>query len=94
VSGTIFIGSPPTLVLPAGSTFTATVDSTTGAITNGLVHIPTFPRGAVPEADLTITDAVPATGTLDPVTGIATLTSSYIISISIPLLSAVCTLGP
>jgi hypothetical protein len=94
ISGTIFIKSPPTLVLPTASTFTATVDTETGALTNGMVSIPTFPRGAVPEAYLTITDASPATGTLDPDTGVATVNSSYNISLSIPLLSAVCNLGP
>lgn len=96
LAGSIVIGPPPALTLPAGATFTATVDTTTGAVTNGHVSIPTFDRGAVsgPQADITITDAAPATGTLNPTTGVATLTSSFLVSLSIPSLSSVCTLGP
>jgi hypothetical protein len=96
LTGTILIGPPPALTLPSGSTFTATIDTTTGAITNGHVSIPTFNRGAVsgPQADITVTDAAPATGTLDLTTGAATLTNSFLVSLSIPSLTAVCTLGP
>jgi len=96
LTGTILIGPPPALTLPAGSTFTATVDTTTGAITAGHVSIPTFGRGPVsgPAADITVTDAAPATGTLDLATGAVSLSSSYLVSLSIPSLTSVCSLGP
>jgi len=96
LTGSILIGPPPALTIPAGSTFTATVDLTTGAITDGHVSIPTFDRGAVsgPPANITVSDAAPATGMLDLATGAVTLTSSYIVSLAIPSLSSVCEIAP
>jgi hypothetical protein len=96
LSGTLNIGAPPALTLPAGSSFSATVDTTTGAITGGQTSIPTFTRGPVSgvPANITLTDAAPATGTLDLVTGAATLNTSFNVSIEVPSLSATCSLGP
>lgn len=96
LTGSILIGPPPALTIPAGATFTATVDLATGAITDGHVSIPTFDRGAVsgPQANITITDAAPATGTIDLATGAVTLTSSYLVSLAVPSLSSVCQITP
>jgi hypothetical protein len=96
LSGALSIGAPPSLTLPAGSTFTATVDLATGAITDGHTSIPTFTRGPVsgPPANITLTDAAPATGTLDLVTGEATLNTSFHVSIEVPVLASTCSLGP
>jgi hypothetical protein len=95
ISGTLTIGPPPSLTLPAGSSITFTLDDETGAITNGQTSIPTFDRGAVsgPQAFITLTDAAPATGSIDPATGHAQITLTLAVGVDVPALSASCSLG-
>jgi hypothetical protein len=94
IAGTLTVGGPPALTLPAGSTVTFDYDTLTGAITNGVTNIPTFDRGDVtgPQANITLTDAAAGTGNLDPVTGAGSLALAFNVSLAVPLLSAVCTL--
>lgn len=94
ISGTITVGPPPVLTLPAGSTITFDHDPVTGAITNAVATIPTFDRGAVdgPQAFITLTTATPGTGTWDRATGAGTLELSLAGSLEVPILSATCDL--
>ncbi len=96
ISGTMEVGGPPALTLPSGSTFTATIDPTTGAFSDGQLSIPTFDRGPVsgPQANITLTQVGAATGSLDPVTGVSSMTVTLEASLEVPLLSATCSLGP
>lgn len=68
----------------------------TGQDDIGQTSIPTFTRGPVsgPPANITLIDAAPATGPLDPVTGEVMLSTSFNVSIEVPLLSSTCSLGP
>jgi hypothetical protein len=95
IAGTLSVGGPPALTLPAGSTITFDLDSATGAITNGVTTIPVFDRGDVsgPQAEITLTDATPGTGTLDPATGAGSFTISFNVQLAVPLLDVVCTLA-
>jgi hypothetical protein len=95
ITGTIEVGSPPALTLPAGSTFTATIDSVTGEFTDGKFEIPTFDRGPVsgPQANITLSQIGDATGVIDPVTGAATITTTFGGTIEVPILSSTCPLG-
>lgn len=94
VTGTIAVGPPPVLTLPAGSTITFDHDPVTGAITNAVATIPTFDRGAVegPQAFITLTNAAPGTGTWDRASGAGTLELSLTGSIEVPFLEATCDL--
>jgi hypothetical protein len=84
VAGSITVGPPPAVVLPAGSTITFDLDETTGAITNGATSIPTFLRGGSgPQAAIIITDAAPFTGNLNSTTGAATVSFSFNVRIGI-----------
>ena len=96
ISGTMEVGGPPALTLPAGSTFTATIDPITGSFTDGLLSIPTFDRGPVtgPQANITLTQVGVASGALDPTTGVSSMTVTLEASLEVPLLSATCSLGP
>lgn len=95
LSGTITVGGPPDLTLPAGSTITFDHDPATGAVTNAVANIPTFDRGQVsgPQALITLTNTAPGTGTWDRATGAASLAISLGVSLEIPLLEATCDLG-
>ncbi len=95
LSGSIEVGSPPGLTLPAGSTFTATIDSVTGAFTDGQFLIPSFDRGPVsgPQAIITLSQIGDASGFIDPVTGAATITTTFGGTLEVPLLTATCPLG-
>ena len=94
LTGTVTIGTRD-IPLPAGSLWSADVDTATGAITNGQVSIPGI---ASVEMGLnvvtTISDATPSTGTLDLATGAIELTSSYKLNISLAALSVSCDLSP
>jgi len=94
ISGTIAVGPPPVLTLPAGSTITFDHDPATGAITNAVATIPTFDRGDVegPQAFITLSTATPGTGSWDRTTGAGTLTLSLAGSIEVPFLGATCNL--
>ena len=107
LSGSITVDTPPALTIPAGSTFTATIDPVTGGFTDGVLSIPTFDRGPVsgPQAYITLAQIGLATGSIDPVTGAATISTSFNATITIPLVaagaigtppptSASCALGP
>jgi len=98
LSGSFDIGTATHIDIPAGSTWTATVDSVTGAITAGAASIPTIhvPASAtVPVAtDITLSDAAPSTGTWNLATGAITLAAQYNIEIAIPSLPATCNIGP
>lgn len=96
LSGTMEVGGPPSLTLPAGSTFTATIDPATGAFEDGQLSIPTFDRGAVsgPQANITLTQVDPAVGVLDPVSGVSFMAVVLEATLEVPLLSAICPLGP
>jgi hypothetical protein len=84
VTGSITVGPPPALVLPEGSSVTFDLDQTTGAITNGVSTIPPFERGGTgPQATFVLTDTQPFTGTIDPVTGAATIEFSYDVLVQI-----------
>jgi hypothetical protein len=95
ITGSIEVGSPPALTLPAGSTFTATVDSATGAFTDGKFVIPSVDRGPVsgPQANITLSQIGAASGVIDPVTGAATITTTFGGTIEVPILSSTCPLG-
>lgn len=96
ISGSMEVGGPPALSLPVGSTFTATIDSVTGAFDDGQLVIPTFDRGPVsgPQANITLVQIGAASGVLDPDTGISSMTVSLEALIEVPLLSATCPMGP
>lgn len=96
LSGTMEVGGPPALTLPAGSTLVATIDPTSGAFSDGQLSIPTFDRGAVsgPQAEITLTQIGAATGVLDPVTGVSSMTVTLEATLAVPLLTATCTIGP
>ena len=96
LSGAITIGSQAPIDLPDGSGWTADIDDTTGAITNGEVTIPTFTITPVPGIDVgvTISDVAPATGQLDTGTGAIDLSSHFQLVLSIPALTATCTVTP
>lgn len=96
ISGSMEVGAPPALTLPAGSTFTATIDPVTGVFEDGQLAIPSFDRGPVsgPQANITLTQIGVATGVLDPDTGISSMTVSLEALIEVPLLSATCPMGP
>jgi hypothetical protein len=96
LSGTMEVGGPPALTLPAGSTFTATIDPATGVFGDGQLSIPTFDRGDVtgPQANITLTQLSPAIGVLDPSSGVSTMVVALEVSLEVPLLSATCSLGP
>ena len=96
ISGSMEVGGPPSLTLPAGSTFTATIDAVTGEFPDGRLVIPTFDRGPVsgPQANITLVQWGAATGVLDPDTGISSMTVTLEASIEVPLLSATCPMGP
>ena len=96
ISGSMEVGGPPALTLPAGSTFTATIDSVTGVFEDGILVIPTFDRGPVsgPQANITLVQIGTASGVLDPDTGISSMTVSLEATIEVPLLSATCPMGP
>jgi len=96
ISGSMEVGGPPALTLPAGSTFSATIDPVTGAFTDGQLYIPTFDRGPVtgPQANITLMQVGAASGVLDPSTGRSTMAVSLEATLEVPLLSATCTLGP
>jgi hypothetical protein len=95
LTGSIEVGPPPGLTLPAGSTFTATIDSVTGAFSDGRFVIPSFDRGPVsgPQAIITLSQIGDASGVIDPVTGAATITTTFGGTIEVPLLSSTCPLG-
>lgn len=94
LSGSIRVGARD-IPLPDGSLWSATVDTTTGAITNGLVSIPSIASVEMGVNVLTtISDATPSTGTLDLATGAIELTSSYKLNIALPALSFSCDLSP
>jgi hypothetical protein len=95
VAGSILVGPPPALDLPAGSTVTFDLDTSTGALTNGATSIPSFDRGDAtgPEAIVTLTDASPATGSLDADTGEASVTFRFTVVVEVPSLSATCALA-
>ncbi len=96
LSGTMEVGGPPSLTLPAGSTFTATIDPTTGVFEDGQLSIPTFDRGAVsgPQANITLTQVGSAVGVLDPTSGVSSMVVALDVTLDVPLLSATCELGP
>lgn len=96
ISGSMEVGGPPALDLPADSTFTATIDPVTGAFSDGRLVIPTFDRGPVsgPQANITLTQVGSATGVLDPASGISSMTITLEATIEVPLLSATCPMGP
>ncbi|NCY16257.1 MAG: hypothetical protein EBX39_05710 [Actinobacteria bacterium] len=96
ITGTMEVGAPPSLTLPAGSTLTATIEPSTGAFSDGQLSIPTFDRGPVsgPQAEITLTQLGAATGVLDPGTGISSMTVTLEATLTVPLLSATCSLGP
>jgi hypothetical protein len=84
VSGSIIVGPPPALVLPAGATVSFDLDPATGAITNGTSDIPPFERGGTgPQATFVLTDSQPFTGSIDPVTGEATISFSYDVEVRV-----------
>lgn len=94
ITGTIAVGGPPALTLPAGSTITFDHDPVSGAITNAVATIPTFNRGDVegPQALITLTNVAPGAGTWDRASGVASLELSLAGSIEVPLLEATCAL--
>lgn len=95
IAGSITVGPPPALTLPAGSTITFDHDPVTGAITNAIATIPTFDRGPEvtgPQANITLTNAAPGTGSWDRATGAGSLELSLDGSIEVPDLSATCDL--
>jgi hypothetical protein len=96
MTGSTTIGSGATPQdFPAGSGFTATVDTTTGAFTDGVMSIPTYQIvNSGIHIDVTITDTAPATGTIDPVTGVATITVHAQTSLFLEELTNTCVLGP
>ena len=96
LSGTMEVGGPPALTLPAASTLVATIDPVTGAFSDGQLSIPSFDRGPVsgPQAIITLTQIGPATGVLDPVTGVSSMTVTLEAELEVPLLAATCTIGP
>lgn len=95
IAGTLSVGGPPALALPPGSTITFDLDSTTGAITNGVTSIPVFNRGDVtgPQAEITLTDAAPGTGNVNLASGAGSFTISFNVQLAVPVLDAVCMLA-
>jgi hypothetical protein len=100
LAGTIVVASGANpVVLPAGSGFSATVDTTTGAITNGHTAIPVFTisvdvGGNPVPVDVTITDTLPADGNVNATTGAMNLSMHLSIGLNITALSALCAITP
>jgi hypothetical protein len=82
-----------TIVLPPGSTFTATPDPTTGVFTDGKFTVP--PIGNIVDSGgvTFITSPGDATGRVDPVSGVAVITVQMKIVVVYDL-SGHCTYGP
>jgi len=96
IAGSIAVGPPPALTLPEGSTISFDHDPATGAITNAIATIPTFDRGPEvtgPQANITLTNATPGTGSWDRTSGAGSLELSLDGSIEVPDLSATCDLA-
>ncbi|MGZ4682970.1 MAG: hypothetical protein ACXWCM_01690 [Acidimicrobiales bacterium] len=96
LTGSTTLGTQAPIAFPAGSGWSADIDDTTGAITNGMITVPASTIEPVPgvPVGVTFTDAAPATGQFDSATGQMDVTGSFDITLSIAVLSATCTIGP
>jgi hypothetical protein len=103
VTGSTQIGSGSAAQnFPANSGFSATVDTTTGAVTNGFFSIPTYTitetigSTTIP-IHVTIADTAPVTGNIDQTTGVASLnlhTKTTLVIVVSSSVSYTCVLGP
>ncbi len=96
LTGSTTLGTQAPIDFPDGSGWSADIDDTTGAITNGMITIPATtiePLPGVP-VGVAFTDAAPATGQFDSATGQMDVTGSFNITLTIAALSASCTIGP
>jgi hypothetical protein len=95
MTGSTTLGNQAAQNFPAGSGFSADVDNTTGAFTDGVFSVPTYKiTNSGITIDITVTDTAPATGTIDPNTGAATITAHTQVSLFIEATSNTCVLGP
>ena len=93
VEGTVNVGTV-SVSFPPGSTFTATYDSSSGALTNGSLSVPTYNTtyGGSP-LSVTLSDGGNATGTLDA-NGTATINDSVTASVNSSSIGVPCDVGP
>jgi hypothetical protein len=93
VEGTLNVGIV-SIPFPPGSTFTATYDSSSGALTNGTLSVPTYSTTwlGVPLA-VTLSDGGNATGTLAS-NGAATVNESVTATVDSGFIGAPCVVGP
>ena len=79
---------------PVGSTFTATYDSDTGALTNGSLSVPEYTTSlSGASISLTLSDVGDATGTILS-DGTATINESVTATLNIDVFGAPCPFGP
>jgi len=93
VEGTVNVGTV-SVSFPPGSTFTATYDSSSGALTNGSLSVPTYTttyRGS--PLSVTLSDGGNVTGTL-AANGAATINESVTASVNFSLIGEPCDVGP
>jgi hypothetical protein len=93
VEGTVNVGTV-SVSFPSGSTFTATYDSSSGALTNGSLSVPTYNTtyAGYPLA-VTLSDGGNVTGTL-AANGAATINESVSASVNFSLIGVPCDVGP
>ncbi|MEI8264087.1 MAG: hypothetical protein WCG59_09635 [Actinomycetes bacterium] len=94
VQGVINFGQVST-IFPTGSTFTATYDSSTGALTNGSLSVPEYigTFGSSGTVTVNLSDQGDGTGTL-AANGAATINDSLTASLLVSNLGATCDVGP
>jgi len=97
MTGSTQIGTGAAQPFPANSGFSATVDTTTGAVTNGHFSIPGYDIvSSGITIHIVITDTAAATGNIDQTTGVATITAHPKVTLTIQAgdPAPVCVIGP